>query len=99
MLTYRPDPPRTIDDAGLLGWEGLQVECDHGATIIWWQMLRRMTRYRRLDEIAERLVRRECRCKPRRVLLYGQFAQTALTTPQPKTAGLNERVALPVLVR
>lgn len=60
----------TIDDAELAGWMALSIRCRCGSTDYPWPLLRRMTRYRRLDEIAARLKCKRRGCRPERVWLY-----------------------------
>lgn len=60
----------TIDDAELAGWGYLAAACRCGTTMIPWRVLRRETRYRRLDEIAARLRCKGHGCRPSRVWLY-----------------------------
>lgn len=64
------DAPRTIDDAEMLGWQGLEAHCTAcgGASMILWVRLRRTTTRRHLADIAPRL---RCRCGalPERVAL------------------------------
>lgn len=75
-----PDPSivvRTIDEAELAGWDFLGTRCECHSVYHPWRLLRRQTRYRRLDEIAARFRCAKCGRRPERVWLYwrgGRYA-------------------------
>ena len=60
----------TIDDAELARWQYLATRCGCRAVYHPWRMLRRQTRYRRLDEIAVRLRCTKCGQTPKRAWLH-----------------------------
>lgn len=70
-------PASTIDEAELAGWDYLAASCRCGTTMIPWRLLRRETRYRRLDEIAARLKCKQRGCAPTRVWLYWRGGRDA----------------------
>ena len=72
--------PKTIDEAELAGWHGLQIThacCRHGTTVLPWARLRSRQRYRRLDEIVARLVCEHCRTPPVAVGLWSIAPESA----------------------
>lgn len=60
----------TIDNAELARWMALAIRCRCGSKHYPWPLLRRVTRYRRLDEIAVRLKCKKRGCRPQRVWLH-----------------------------
>ncbi|MCP4381796.1 MAG: hypothetical protein GY798_10365 [Hyphomicrobiales bacterium] len=80
MLT--PDSiPETIDDAELLGWEGLHVTCDCHISVMSWPLLRRVQGYQRLDDIKQRLRCKTCGA-PNQVALYRRFLSHPRAVPE-----------------
>lgn len=67
----------TIDDAELAGWTCLAIQCRCGTVYSPWRLLRRKTKYRRLDEIAARLKCERCGRRPERVWLYWRGGRDA----------------------
>ncbi len=83
MLT--PDStPETIDDAELLGWEGLHLTRQCHISVMSWPLLRRSQRYRRLDEIKERLVCSKCGSAPKTVALFRMYVPKPGAVPAQK---------------
>jgi hypothetical protein len=82
------DTPRTVDEAELLGWTGLELHCNgcRILTYIDWPRIRRRSGYRKLTEIRDRLVCSKCGQKPARVLLH----RTVILSP--KGAPTSERL-------
>lgn len=81
MLT--PDSiPRTIDDAELIGWEGLTITCRCHIAVMSWPLLRRVQRYRRQDEIKERLVCSKCGSAPSEVTLHRSYLRVPNSVPE-----------------
>ena len=83
------DKPRTVDEAELAGWLGLQIDCDACRIItqVAWPMIRRRSGYRVLREIKERLVCRKCRHKPQTVELY-RIEHHGRGSPSTETMGI-----------
>ena len=84
--------PATIDDAELAGWHGVEIHtdcCRRGTTIVPLAMLRARQRYRRLDEIAARLVCEHCRRPPASAALW------RLTPVGDGRASRSDTLALP----
>ena len=63
-----------MDDAELQGWLGLSVRCSGCGYITWlfWDLLRRRTPWRRLDDIVPRLTCERCKTPPVSVALLRQ---------------------------
>lgn len=87
MLTS--DDPQTIDQAELLGWQGLSIVCDtcRVNTILPFRMLRRQTRRWKLAEIAERLVCQRCKGRPASVALSRMHYRNG--TPEPEEQAIR----------
>lgn len=69
MLTS--DLPRTIDEAELAGWQGLDLVCTacRSTVVIPWPLLKRRTKRRDLSEIKARLTCERCGAPPAKVSL------------------------------
>ncbi len=82
MLTS--DLPRTVDEAELAGWEGLEVACAacRCTYIVPWHRIRRRTGHRKLLEIKQRLVCEKCRIPPERVSLTRTTYPVASGSPK-----------------
>ena len=77
------DAPRTIDDAELHGWQGLEACCPAcgGTTMILWARLRRTTTRRCLADIAPRLRCERCGTLPERVSLSALMTWSGTGAP------------------
>lgn len=78
------DKPRTVDEAELAGWDGLELNCGtcRFLTTIPWHRIRRRSGYRKLDEIKERLRCQRCGTKPLHVWLHRDVRPHLLGPPQ-----------------
>jgi hypothetical protein len=63
--------PRTVDEAELAGWDGLETDCGTCSilSVLPWSVIRRRSGHRKLDAIKERLVCQRCRKRPSGVWL------------------------------
>ena len=84
MLTS--ELPRTVDEAELAGWEGLEIHCAacRAVYIVGWHHIRRRSGYRKLTEIKQRLRCRRCRIPPERVFLVRTAVGKPGGTPKPE---------------
>ena len=65
------EKPRTVDEAELAGWDGLEAHCPvcRLISVLPWSLIRRRSGRRKLSEIKERLVCQCCRKRPEAVWL------------------------------
>jgi hypothetical protein len=63
--------PRTIDEAELAGWDGLETDCVtcRILSVLSWSVIRRRSGHRKLSAIKGRLVCQRCRKRPTSVWL------------------------------
>jgi hypothetical protein len=85
MLTG--DLPRTVDEAELAGWDGLEIQCAacRSLYILGWHHIRRRSGYRKLGEIKQRLRCRRCRVPPEKVALVRTVILRPGGTPKSET--------------
>jgi hypothetical protein len=65
------EKPRTVDEAELAGWDGLETDCGTCRIlgVLPWSVIRRRSGHRKLSTIKERLVCQHCRKRPENVWL------------------------------
>jgi hypothetical protein len=66
------ETPRTVDEAELAGWGGLETHCGvcRMITVVSWPRIRRRSGHRKLAEIKLRLRCSKCRTAPETVALH-----------------------------
>ena len=69
--------PRTVDEAEVAGWDGLETDCAtcRILSVLPWSVMRRRSGHQKLVDIKERLVCQQCRKRPATVWLTRRVNQ------------------------